>query len=61
MAELNKTPREGIEYFKKAVTNVGGRILGVLVNKVGKSSSGYRYYYGGYKYSNYSYGYGPEK
>ncbi|MCL7488975.1 MAG: polysaccharide biosynthesis tyrosine autokinase [Desulfobulbaceae bacterium] len=60
VGELNKTPREGIEYFKKAVTNVGGRILGVMINKVGSSGSGYRYY-GGYKYSKYSYGYGPEK
>jgi succinoglycan biosynthesis transport protein ExoP len=60
VGELNKTPREGIEYFNKAVTNVGGRILGVMINKVGSSGSGYRYY-GGYKYSKYSYGYGPEK
>ncbi len=61
VAELNKTPREGVEYFKKAVTNVGGKILGVLVNKVGNSASGYRYYYGGYKYNYYSYGHGPKK
>lgn len=61
VAELNRTPREGIEYFKRAVTNVGGKILGVLVNKVGSSASGYRYYYGGYKYNYYSYGYGTKK
>ncbi|GAB4342206.1 MAG: exopolysaccharide regulatory tyrosine autokinase VpsO [Desulfobulbaceae bacterium] len=61
VSELNKTPRDGIEYFRKAVTNVGGRILGVLVNKAGKGSGGYRYY-GGYKYYSYgSYGYGSEK
>jgi capsular exopolysaccharide synthesis family protein len=53
VSELNKTPRDGVEYFKKAVSNVGGRILGVLLNKTGKSGSGYRYY-GGYQY-NYKY------
>lgn len=57
IAELSKTPRDGIEYFRKAVTNVGGRILGVLVNKAGKGGAGYRYY-GGYKYYNYKYDYG---
>lgn len=53
VGELNKTPREGVEYFKKAVTNVGGRILGVLVNKAGRGGKGYRYY-GGYKYQRYN-------
>lgn len=60
VSELNKTPREGVEYFKKAVSNVGGRILGVLVNKAGKSGGGYRYY-GGYNYNyQYSYKYGDK-
>jgi capsular exopolysaccharide synthesis family protein len=61
VAELNKTPRDGIEYFRKAVTNVGGRILGVLVNKAGRGGKGYRYY-GGYKYQHYyTYEYGPKE
>lgn len=61
VSELNKTPRDGIEYFKKAVTNVGGRILGVLVNKAGRGGKGYRYY-GGYRYQyQYSYKYGNTK
>ncbi len=61
VAELNKTPRDGVEYFRKAVINVGGRILGVLVNKAGKGGQGYRYY-GGYKYQNYSnYSYGVQE
>jgi len=61
VGELNNTPREGVEYFRKAVTNVGGRILGVLVNKAGKGGKGYRYY-GSYKYQNYyTYGYGPQE
>ncbi|MHB8811574.1 MAG: tyrosine-protein kinase domain-containing protein, partial [Desulfobulbaceae bacterium] len=60
VSELNKTPREGVEYFKKAVSNVGGRILGVLVNKAGKGAGGYRYY-GGYNYNyQYSYKYGDK-
>ena len=60
VVEMNKTPREGIEYFRKAVTNVGGRILGVLINKAGRGGAGYRYY-GGYKYYNYNYEYGLNK
>lgn len=56
VAELNKTPRDGIEYFKKAVSNVGGRILGVLVNKAGKGGSGYYSYYRGYGGYGYRYG-----
>ncbi|MHB8791005.1 MAG: GumC family protein [Desulfobulbaceae bacterium] len=60
VSELNKTPREGVEYFKKAVSNVGGRILGVLINKAGKGAGGYRYY-GGYNYNyQYSYKYGDK-
>ncbi|MDW7773072.1 MAG: polysaccharide biosynthesis tyrosine autokinase [Desulfobulbaceae bacterium] len=60
ISELNKTPRDGIEYFKKAVSNVGGRILGVLINKAGKGGNGYRYY-GGYSYQyRYQYKYGSE-
>lgn len=61
VAELNRTPRDGVEYFRKAVTNVGGRILGVLVNKAGRGGKGYRYY-GGYKYQHYyTYEYGPKE
>lgn len=58
VSELNRTPRDGIEYFRKAVTNVGGRILGVMINKAGGMGRGYRYY-GGYRYQNYyNYQYG---
>lgn len=61
VSELNKTPRDGIEYFRKAVTNVGGRILGVMVNKTGRIGKGYRYY-GGYRYQDYyNYQYGLTK
>ena len=60
VSELNRTPRDGVEYFKKAVSNVGGRILGVLLNKAGKGGQGYRYY-GGYNYRyHYSYKYGAK-
>lgn len=55
--QLNRTPRDGVEYFRKAVTNVGGRILGTLVNKIPTGRAGYNYY-SGYKYSKYySYNY----
>lgn len=47
--QLNRTPRDGVEYFRKAVTNVGGRILGTLVNKIPTGRAGYNYY-SGYKY-----------
>jgi len=30
------TPREGVKHFRKAVVNVGGRILGAIVNKSGR-------------------------
>jgi len=43
----------------KAVTNVGGRILGVLVNKVEPGGRGYGNY-GGYKYYSYDYSYGQD-
>lgn len=65
VAEMNVTPREGISYFRKAVTNVGGQILGVLVNKV-ESGSNYGYYkgykyYNSYKYYQNDYSYGRDK
>jgi len=61
--QLNRTPRDGVEYFRKAVTNVGGRILGTLVNKVPMGKTGSRYY-SGYKYSryySYNYEYGRDE
>ena len=30
------TPREGVKYFRQSVTNVGGRILGAIINKSGR-------------------------
>ncbi len=60
--QLNRTPRDGVEYFRKAVTNVGGRILGTLVNKVPTGKAGSRYYggYKYYKYYSYNYEYGRD-
>lgn len=60
--QLNRTPRDGVEYFRKAVTNVGGRILGTLVNKVPTGKTGSRYYggYKYYKYYSYDYEYGRD-
>ncbi len=53
------TPREGVKHFRKSIINVGGRILGAIINKSGKKK-GYGYSYGGYKYYAYNYEYGKE-
>ena len=50
------TPREGVKHFRKSLTNVGGRILGAIINKSGKKK-GFGSY-GGYKYYAYNYEYG---
>ena len=52
------TPREGVRHFRKSVVNVGGRILGTIINKTGKKK-GYGSY-GNYKYYTYNYKYGEE-
>lgn len=52
------TPREGVKHFRRSITNVGGRILGTIINKSGKKkgfSNG-----SGYKYYSYNYEYGQE-
>lgn len=53
------TPREGIKHFRNAITNIGGRILGAIINKSGRKK-GYGAY-GSYKYYAYNYEYGQEK
>lgn len=53
-----ETPREGVKHFRKAVVNVGGRILGAIINKSGKKK-GFSSY-GSYKYYAYNYKYGEE-
>ncbi len=52
------TPREGVKHFRKSITNVGGRILGTIINKTGRKK-GYGSY-GGYNYYSYNYEYGDE-
>lgn len=52
------TPREGVKHFRRAVTNVGGRILGTIINKSGRKK-GYSSY-SGYKYYSYNYNYGKQ-
>ncbi len=47
------TPRDGVKHFRRSVLNVGGRILGAVVNKAGRTKG-----YGNYsKYSYYAYNY----
>lgn len=52
------TPREGVKHFRRAVTNVGGRILGTIINKSGRKK-GYSSY-SSYKYYSYNYDYGKQ-
>ena len=52
------TPREGVKHFRKAVNNVGGRLLGTIINKSGRKK-GFGSH-GGYKYYTYDYKYGKE-
>jgi len=50
------TPRDGVKHFRRSVLNVGGKILGAIVNKAGRNKG-----YGSYsKYSYYAYNYDYE-
>ncbi len=49
------TPREGVSHFRKSLLNIGGNILGSIMNKTGQKK-GYGSY-GGYKYYSYAYNY----
>jgi capsular exopolysaccharide synthesis family protein len=50
------TPRDGVKHFRRSVLNVGGKILGAIVNKAGRHKG-----YGSYsKYSYYAYNYDYE-
>jgi len=50
------TPRDGVKHFRRSVLNVGGSILGAIVNKAGRYKG-----YGSYsKYSYYAYSYNYE-
>ncbi len=53
-----ETPREGVKHFRKSILNVGGRILGTIMNKSGRKK-GFNSY-GSYKYYSYNYKYGEE-
>ncbi len=53
------TPREGVKHFRRALSNVGGRILGTIINKAGRKK-GYSSY-GSYKYYSYNYNYGKQQ
>ncbi|MBA3005540.1 MAG: polysaccharide biosynthesis tyrosine autokinase [Proteobacteria bacterium] len=58
VAVEGETPREGVKHFRKAIVNVGGRILGAIINKSGRKK-GFTTY-GSYKYYAYNYKYGEE-
>ena len=50
------TPREGVKHFRNAINNIGGRILGAIINKAGRKKG--LGAYGSYKYYAYDYEYG---
>jgi capsular exopolysaccharide synthesis family protein len=58
IAVEGETPREGVKHFRKSVVNVGGRILGAIINKSGRKK-GFSSF-GSYKYYAYNYKYGEE-
>ncbi|MCK5916736.1 MAG: CpsD/CapB family tyrosine-protein kinase, partial [Deltaproteobacteria bacterium] len=49
------TPRDGVSHFRKSLLNVGGNILGSIMNKTGRKK-GYGAY-SGYNYYSYAYNY----
>lgn len=55
-----ETPREGVRHFRKSILNVGGRILGAIVNKAGRKKGYGSYGYGSYSYYSYDYDYGED-
>ena len=59
VAAEGDTPREGVKHFRKSITNVGGRLLGAILNKSGRKK-GFSSY-GGYKYYSYNYDYGEAR
>lgn len=56
IAEYNKTKLNNVKEVKEKIENVGGKVAGVILNKVPSKSSRYGYGYG-YRYG-YGYGYG---
>ena len=53
------TPREGVKHFRNAINNIGGRILGAIINKAGRKKG--LGSYGSYKYYAYDYEYGKDR
>jgi len=58
MTVEGSTPREGVRYFRKSISNVGGNILGAIMNKSGMKKGYGNGSYGSYKYYSYNYEYG---
>ncbi|MBM9612682.1 polysaccharide biosynthesis tyrosine autokinase [Desulfobulbus rhabdoformis] len=52
------TPREGVKLFRNALNNIGGRILGAIINKAGRKKR--LSTYGNYQYYAYNYEYGKK-
>lgn len=59
IAAEGDTPREGVKHFRNSIANIGGRILGAIINKSGRKK-GYGAY-GSYKYYAYNYEYGQKE
>ncbi|MHC1729906.1 MAG: GumC family protein [Syntrophobacteraceae bacterium] len=58
VSTLGQTHRESLRIFRRNVNNVGGRVIGAIVNKLNMSSHYGGYYYKYYKYHRY-YSYQP--
>lgn len=59
VVDPSHTKRRDLRRARESIEGVGGKIIGVVINKVSPKGAGYHYYYHQYGYK-YTYGYGPE-
>jgi succinoglycan biosynthesis transport protein ExoP len=55
VVDLTQTKRRDLKRARESIEAVGGRILGVVINRLKPSGAGYYYYQYGYQYT-----YGPD-
>ena len=59
VVDPSHTKRRDLRRARESIEGVGGKIIGVVINKVSQKGAGYHYYYHQYGYK-YTYGYGPQ-
>jgi len=59
VVDPSHTKRRDLRRARESIEGVGGKIIGVVINKVSPKGAGYHYYYHQYGYR-YTYGYGPQ-